>query len=185
MVFRIFARRYKTLRGESVYSEGEKSIADYLYTSRIQYEYETPIRLNRRRLVPDFFLPQYGIYIEYLGMINDPEYACAAQEKKITYYENNIHVIYIIPQHLSLIRPIIQQHIQYKSGRIGKTTYLQLIQNDVPKPINRAWVERRKRMIASAQPSTYQKILSTVLQKNPGSTPQKIYTQQFTKRKLT
>ncbi len=160
MSFRIFPRLFHTLRGESVYSHGEKSIADYLYNSNIRYEYETPIKLGKKFFYPDFYLPDYSIYIEYLGMISDPEYAYKTQFKKIAYHENNLDVIYIIPQHLNYLGAIINQWILYKTGKIQQTEYIRLSKEYIPKPFSREWVELRKKIIYPASQFHIKTIIS-------------------------
>lgn len=54
-------RGVRTQRGELVRSRGEARVADHLYARGFDYEYEPMICGFR----PDFFLPEYGIVIEY------------------------------------------------------------------------------------------------------------------------
>ena len=63
----------RTLQGESVNSYEELKIANWLYQNSIEYKYEKPyehkIPANGKRIYqPDFFLPEYGIYIEHFGV---------------------------------------------------------------------------------------------------------------------
>ena len=58
------ARTYPTQRGERVRSRNEAQIADHLFTRGFEYEYEPEICGYR----PDFYLPRYGIVIEYWGL---------------------------------------------------------------------------------------------------------------------
>lgn len=154
MSFKIFPRRFCTLKGEPVYSKGEKNIADFLYKSNIKYKYEAPIRLDGIDYKPDFFLPDYLIYIEYLGMINKPEYAYQAQLKKIAYYKHHLDVIYIIPQHFNYIETIINQWIQYKTGKIPQTTYIRLCKEYVPQAPTKEWLNSKKGTFLTSQLST-------------------------------
>ncbi len=63
----------KTLQGETVKSLEEVSIANYLFLNGIKYEYEKlypyanddPLRKAYR---PDFYLPDYDIYLEHFGI---------------------------------------------------------------------------------------------------------------------
>ncbi len=62
-----------TLRGENVKSYGEMDIANFLYKNGISYEYEKEYELDTRtedrfQYYPDFYLSDYGIYIEYFGI---------------------------------------------------------------------------------------------------------------------
>lgn len=56
-----------TLKGEIVKSYGELEIANYLFSNNIEYEYET-INKEYQQYYPDFYLPEYDIYIEYFGI---------------------------------------------------------------------------------------------------------------------
>ncbi len=63
----------KTIDGISVKSYGEMDIANFLWQNQIAYEYEKPYKFstateNYRQYQPDFYLPQYNIYIEYFGI---------------------------------------------------------------------------------------------------------------------
>lgn len=62
----------RTLKGEAVKGFGECDIANFLFKNGIEYKYEaiydTSIRLQTRgAYCPDFYLPDYGIYIEHFG----------------------------------------------------------------------------------------------------------------------
>lgn len=62
-----------TLRGEQVKSLEEVSIANFLFLNGIKYEYESkyPYQTNDAHYKvyrPDFYLPEYDIYIEHFGI---------------------------------------------------------------------------------------------------------------------
>lgn len=62
-----------TLKGELVKSFEELLIADWLCLNGIAYEYERPYEvttasMSRHQYRPDFYLPEYGIYIEHFGI---------------------------------------------------------------------------------------------------------------------
>lgn len=62
----------RTLKGEAVKGFGECDIANFLFKNGIEYKYEavynTAIRMQARgAYCPDFYLPEYGIYIEHFG----------------------------------------------------------------------------------------------------------------------
>lgn len=63
----------KTLKGETVKSCEEADIANFLYINNIDYEYERPYEhatatYNHSQYCPDFYLSDYGIYIEHFGI---------------------------------------------------------------------------------------------------------------------
>lgn len=62
-----------TLNGETVKSYGEMEIANFLAQNGIRYIYEAPYETDTRteqhgQYMPDFYLPDHGIYIEYFGI---------------------------------------------------------------------------------------------------------------------
>ncbi len=62
-----------TLQGEIVKSYGELQIANYLFSNGIKYEYEIEYKYSTlnddyQQYKPDFYLPEYDIYIEYFGI---------------------------------------------------------------------------------------------------------------------
>ncbi|MCR5024720.1 MAG: UvrD-helicase domain-containing protein, partial [Lachnospiraceae bacterium] len=62
-----------TLKGDKVKSYGEMDIANFLYRNGIAYEYEKEYAVDirtkdRYQYYPDFYLTDYGYYIEYFGI---------------------------------------------------------------------------------------------------------------------
>lgn len=81
-------------------SEGERTIAEVLNKYRIDFKYEWPIliRDDEKKLriwYPDFFLPKYGVYLEYFGYENNTEYDNGRKRKEKIYNEMKIDVISI------------------------------------------------------------------------------------------
>lgn len=69
-----------TLKGEIVKSYGELEIANYLFENNIEYIYENEYEINTtdedyQQYRPDFYLPEYKIYIEYFGIDENNEVA--------------------------------------------------------------------------------------------------------------
>ena len=72
--------------GTAVQSNGEKRIADWLAAHQIAYLYDERYRIARDTLIrPDFYLPEFDLYIEYWGM-DTPEYN-ANHQKKLWLYQ--------------------------------------------------------------------------------------------------
>ncbi len=62
-----------TLKNETVKSYGEMDIANFLSQNRISYIYEHPYHIDTRtdeyaQYNPDFYIPDYDVYIEYFGV---------------------------------------------------------------------------------------------------------------------
>lgn len=75
--------------------DSEKEVADYLTQLKIYWIYESPIfvydeKERPRVWTPDFYLPQFGIYLEVCG---DERFNY--DYRKQIYWDNQIHVIYI------------------------------------------------------------------------------------------
>jgi hypothetical protein len=107
---RSYALRLTTRNGEVVKSGGEKMIADYLYSRNIRYEYEKSAIsaiTDRRISRPDFYLPDYDVYVEYWGMVNAEdddtrrEYVKGMKWKMAEYHKNGIRVLSVYPEQLS------------------------------------------------------------------------------------
>jgi len=88
-----------TLHGEQVKSRAEKQIADYFATSGIRYAYEWGAQTNaiifkRTFAHPDFYLPDYNVYVEYWGLLGaSKEYERIMKWKMAQYHRNNIRFI--------------------------------------------------------------------------------------------
>ena len=83
------SKKPHTLRGEPVKSFEELLIADWLLLNGINYEYEAPYehktaKRQKRQYKPDFFLVDYGIYIEHFGIAKDGSTAPGINREKIS-----------------------------------------------------------------------------------------------------
>ena len=64
---------HRTLAGELVKSDEELQIANFLALNGIAYQYESPYSVDtaspeHRRYEPDFYLPDYDVYIEHFAL---------------------------------------------------------------------------------------------------------------------
>ena len=67
-----------TIKNETVKSYGELEIANFLNQNSIAYIYEQPYSVDTRtseyaQYHPDFYLPEYNVYIEYFGVNSSGE----------------------------------------------------------------------------------------------------------------
>ena len=84
--------KHETLKNEFVKSNEELVIANYLFINGINYIYEKPYEIetstpDKRQYTPDFYLPDYGIYLEHYGIDkngNTPQYDKKASEAYIS-----------------------------------------------------------------------------------------------------
>ena len=109
-------------------SEGERRIADFLDHYGIEYIYEAPTAVTQRNKVriwyPDFYLPEYGLYIEYYGRQGDSDYDRGVAEKTAAYNASGLEVIPVYQHHLSSFWPDyltreIREITQYRTDLVS------------------------------------------------------------------
>jgi len=89
-----------TIKGETVKSMAEKKIADFLYAYKIHYDYERAIKLDKIKLIPDFYLRQFGVFVEYWGLTDYKKYKNRMKKKKRMYRKHNLKLISLYPEDL-------------------------------------------------------------------------------------
>jgi transposase-like protein len=80
-------RSISTEKGITVYSKGEQEIANFLDKLKIKYEMNKHLKLGDKLVIPDFWLPELGVYIEYYGYQGAFHYDKITKEKKNHYDE--------------------------------------------------------------------------------------------------
>lgn len=108
-------QRYKISKAPSVGeydSNEERKVAEYFLRKNIKFYVHPVVKItktwfifdipfNKLKLHPDFFLPEYNIYVEYWGLIEKEEYKKNSYDfKKKVYKDNDIPVIDIYPKNL-------------------------------------------------------------------------------------
>ncbi|PKN62695.1 MAG: hypothetical protein CVU57_22825 [Deltaproteobacteria bacterium HGW-Deltaproteobacteria-15] len=83
-------------------SEGEKRIAGFLDENSIKYQYEQGVLVNYpmnkpRIWYPDFYLPEFGAYIEYFGLSGRQNYDRGIKAKETSYSKTGLNVIPVYP----------------------------------------------------------------------------------------
>ncbi len=115
-----------TQLGEVVRSNSERVIADYLTGSGVKYLYEKPARTRwglRRISRPDFYLPDYGVYIEYWGLVNLPNnsargrYERSMRWKMDQYRRNGIRLVSLYPSDLHDLDAAFRPKLEQASGK--------------------------------------------------------------------
>jgi len=102
--------------GKNEETAGEDLIADFLE--------EKAFNFKRYPIVPnltedskffreaDFFLPEYKVYIEFLGQWNDPDHKKRYKQKMRAYYKNTVPCIYIWPDNLGTLEWILRRRLR-------------------------------------------------------------------------
>jgi hypothetical protein len=83
-------------------SEGERRIAYFLDNNSIKYQYEPGILVNTaeekpRIWYPDFYLPEFGSYVEYYGLVGQKNYDKGIKTKERIYSKMGLDVIPVYP----------------------------------------------------------------------------------------
>ena len=110
-----FRRKRKILnRHQKNYydSKGEVKIAAYFKRKNVAFEHHPTIKVERFwwkisipfgsiKIEPDFYLPEFDVYVEYWGMINDPKYKEEQYDKKKKLYkDNDLEMLSLYPKNL-------------------------------------------------------------------------------------
>lgn len=97
----------RTIRGELVKSMEELEIANSLFINGVDYNYEKPYEFEtatkeHRQYEPDFYLPDYDIYLEHFGInrdgstapfVNREEYQAGMKWKRLIHEKYNTTLI--------------------------------------------------------------------------------------------
>jgi hypothetical protein len=93
--------------GTLVQSAGERIIADYLRTQRIAYRYDERFRIVEGCTVrPDFYLPEFDVYIEYWGM-DTADYKIGMLKKQKLYQQQGKKLISLHFSEKSRLREVL------------------------------------------------------------------------------
>jgi hypothetical protein len=96
----------RTLQGEVVKSRSEQRVADYFTQNGIRYVYEqgaqTDTLIFKQTFAhPDFYLPDYNVYVEFWGLASvSKEYRRTMKFKMSQYRKYKIRFISIYPDNL-------------------------------------------------------------------------------------
>ncbi len=103
--------------GTLVQSDGERRIADWLANHNIDYRYDERYRiLNGHAIRPDFYLPEYDVYIEYWGM-DTADYKIGMLKKQQLYQQQGKRLISIHFSEKDQLEAILGQKLASQSGQ--------------------------------------------------------------------
>jgi hypothetical protein len=109
----------KTIRaadGTLVQSEGERLIAEFLRARQIAYRYDERIRIVEGSAIrPDFYLPEFDVYIEYWGM-DTTDYKIGMLKKLKLYQQEGKRLISLHPED----KPHLTEVLAAKLGRYAR-----------------------------------------------------------------
>jgi hypothetical protein len=124
---RQYGKRGCTKRGIEVRSRAEQRIANYFDSIGLRYQYEKELEtgfwiFTRKLSCPDFFLPDYDVYVEYWGMLdveNDhdrTQYERSMKYKMARYHELGIKFISLYPRDLTHLDSIFRGKFKAVAG---------------------------------------------------------------------
>ena len=106
-----YGTRRTTKLGVEVRSRAEQTIAEYFDSTGLRFQYEKEIEtgiwiFTQKVSAPDFYLPDYDVYVEYWGMVNVDnnydrnKYTRAMKYKMARYHDLGIKFISIYPDNI-------------------------------------------------------------------------------------
>ncbi|MEZ4601595.1 MAG: HEAT repeat domain-containing protein [Syntrophotaleaceae bacterium] len=97
--------------GTWVQSEGERLICDTLESEKIRYRYDERFRiLDGYAIRPDFYLPEFDVYIEYWGM-DTADYKIGMLKKQKLYQQQGKRLISLYPDDKPRMREILLEKL--------------------------------------------------------------------------
>jgi len=105
----------KTIRtkdGTLVQSRGERRIAEWLAAQGIAYRYDERFRIiDGYAIRPDFYLPEYDVYIEYWGM-DTADYKIGMLKKQKLYQATGKKLVSIYFQEFNRIETVLAEKLR-------------------------------------------------------------------------
>lgn len=87
----------ESLRPSGYRSRGEEIVASILEKHGIRFEYEREIEIDGWALCPDFYLPDFGFFVEFWGTTGSALYSSHRHFKRQLYQANNLPLIELWP----------------------------------------------------------------------------------------
>ena len=113
-------KRIRTLDGTLVQSDGERRISEWLTKHGIAYRYDARLRIIEGfQIRPDFYLPEYDVYIEYWGM-DTPRYKAGMYLKQDLYMHNGKRLISLYPTDKHRLDEALGQKLERLEGDRGQ-----------------------------------------------------------------
>jgi len=129
MIFphRQYGTRCATKLGVEVRSRAEQRIAEYFDSVGLRYQYEKELEagiwiFTEKVSAPDFYLPDYDVYVEYWGMLNVAnnydrnKYQRAMKYKMARYHQLGVKFISIYPDNLKNLDWIFRNKFKKVTG---------------------------------------------------------------------
>ncbi len=107
----------ETPQGHTVRSKYEKTCTAFFEKNGIEYKYEPLILLGGKQYRPDFYLPQYDLFIEICGYNHMPHYRDRVKKKEEAYARGGLKAAFIYYNGTgSLEKLLIESLRPYRDG---------------------------------------------------------------------
>ena len=104
-------KKIRTKDGTWVQSDGERRIAEILAAENIRYRYDERFRiLDGYAIRPDFYLPEFDVYIEYWGM-DTADYKIGMLKKQKLYQQQGKKLLSLYPDDKPLMKTVLMDKL--------------------------------------------------------------------------
>lgn len=108
--------------GTVVQSDGERIIAEELATLGLVFRYDNRFRIVKGYAIrPDFYLPEFDLYIEYWGMEDNLDYQIGMMEKKKLYQQAGKKLVSLHAHEKLHLRETLREKLGHHANLHGKS----------------------------------------------------------------
>ena len=105
-------KKIRAKDGTWVQSVGERLIAEILAAEKIRYRYDERFRiLDGYAIRPDFYLPEFDVYIEYWGMTT-ADYKIGMLKKQQLYQQQGKRLISLYPEDKPRMKQVLMGKLE-------------------------------------------------------------------------
>jgi len=98
--------------GTVVQSDGERLIAEELADMGVAFRYDNRFRIVKGYAIrPDFYLPEFDLYIEYWGMEDNVDYQIGMLEKKKLYQQAGKKLVSLYAREKPRLRQALREKL--------------------------------------------------------------------------
>jgi hypothetical protein len=109
---KMFEPVIETESGIKVRSSYEKICADLLFENNIKFQYEPLMLLGGRQFRPDFYLPDFNLFIEICGYNHQPYYRDRRLYKEQVYKKHKLKAVFVNHDGTGNLEEKIGKHLE-------------------------------------------------------------------------
>jgi len=102
----------ETSAGIRVRSNYEKSCAEYLHQNNIEFLFEPLMLLSGKQFRPDFYLPEYDLFLEICGYNHMPFYRDRIAFKRQIYDKHKMLAVFINYDGKGLLEKLMREKLE-------------------------------------------------------------------------